>query len=197
MSIFKFVIVTFICLFYQTSIAQFSSIELMTGATFTTLTGANTESSERKSGFKIGGLVNVPISHKDYLKIGIVYNRTPFLIEGEYTDVNSIVIPTLFKLGLIKNTFIYFGPELHIYIDQLILEYCNAHNCEWYKDPFKGGIANGDIVLSSGLEFTLNYRLNISVGTSIGLTKLLDSTTLWEIRNGYYFSTSIGLGVNL
>lgn len=193
MSVYKFILLTFACFVYQTSLAQFSNTEIVTGVTFTGLTGANIEHSERQTGFKVGALAHLPITYNHYLKVGIVYHQTKLFIDDKNTTVNSIIIPTYFKLGLSDDFFIYFGPEAHIYIDQLILEYCKAHNCKWYKKPFIGGISNGDVVLSSGLEFSINDHLNLSIGMSFGLVKILTS----KYARGYYSSTSVGLGINL
>lgn len=175
MNKYKLTIFLTTCFIVNLAYAQFKTIEFHVAGTLNTISGGEPNVGSG-TGFKIGVLTDVPVSHANWLKIGIVYHYTSLTDE----NIQSIIIPTYYKLRFAPNRFVYFGPEAHLYTNHI------------HSKAFTTTIKrSGDIVLTGGLEVELDKNINISLGTSIGLVKQFFSKPNWS---GYLFSTSAGLG---
>lgn len=189
---FKIIFISLCFLLSSSCFAQLYRLEVVTGLSLSKISGERVEPRDLSQGLQVGVLYNTPISHVAILRIGILYNRTKFKIHEEKTNVQYITIPVHFKYELLNNHYIYFGTEASIFIDQIIKNYCDAHDCEKVYD-FEGGINESSLSLTGGLEFSITDRLALGTSLSAGLSRILTPSKKWAQHRGYVYSTEMHL----
>lgn len=189
---FKIILISLSVLFSSSCFAQLYRLEIVTGLSLSEISGEHVKASGFNQGVQVGVLYNTPISQVAILRTGILYNLTKLNIRDKKTRVQYMTIPVHFKYELLNNHYIYFGTEVSIFIDQIIKNYCDAHDCE-KEYSFEGGINEGSLSLTGGLEFSITERLALGTSLSAGVSRILTPSKKWGQHRGYLYSTELHL----
>jgi len=142
-----------------------------------------------KTGFHVGGYVNIPISETFAFEPGLQYSKKGYSIKGDfdipvlkYLAINAgaqvqshyIDIPLVLKANLVKGLQLYAGPQ----VSYLVRSSLNAKLGILGISIFNKGIgiterfSKVDLGLTGGLGYQFENGFNIQAGYDYGLSKL-------------------------
>lgn len=142
-----------------------------------------------KTGFHVGGYVNIPISETFSFEPGFEYSKKGYSIKGDlkidalkFLAINAgaqvqqhyIDIPLYLKANLVKGLNVYAGPQ----VSYLVSSTLNAKVGVLGISLFNKGIGiterfnKVDLGLSGGIGYQFNNGLNLRAGYDYGLSKL-------------------------
>ncbi len=142
-----------------------------------------------KTGFHVGGYVNIPVSENFSFEPGLEYSKKGYSIKGDFKidaikflGINAgaqvqqhyIDIPLHLKAGIVKGLNVYAGPQVSI----LVRSTLNAKLGVLGISLFNKGIDitsrfnRVDLGLSGGVGYQFNNGLNLRAGYDYGLSKL-------------------------
>jgi len=152
-----------------------------------------------KTGFHIGGYVNIPISETFSFEPGLAYSKKGYSINGDfqipvlkYLGINAgarvqshyIDIPLVLKANVVKGLNVYAGPQ----VSYLARSTLNAKLGVLGISLFNRGIGitgrfnKVDLGLTGGIGYAFENGLNIQAGYDYGLSKL-DKNDNYEAYN--------------
>lgn len=143
-----------------------------------------------KTGWKIGGIVNIPVYKNLYVQPGIFYSSKGFkmheqLVLGESNTtgaLNYVEIPVnaMYRYGIGKKSalFVTAGPYVAIATNGKITEYVNGTGSSVTSGTFEDDVEFGK---ESGELKRLDYGANFGLGYETGM--------------GLYFRAQYGLGL--
>jgi len=142
-----------------------------------------------KTGFHVGGYVNIPISETFSFEPGLEYSKKGYSIRGDlkidalkFLAINAgaqvqqhyIDIPLYLKANVVKGLNVYAGPQ----VSYLVRSTLNAKVGVLGISLFNKGIGiterfnKVDLGLSGGIGYQFENGLNLRAGYDYGLTKL-------------------------
>ncbi|HNK29427.1 MAG TPA: porin family protein [Ferruginibacter sp.] len=142
-----------------------------------------------KTGFHVGGYVNIPISRTFSFEPGLAYSKKGYSLMGDFQidaikvlGINAgarvqqhyIDIPLYLRAGITKGLNIYAGPQVSV----LARSTLNAKLGVLGISLFNKGIDitnrfnRVDLGLSGGLGYQFDNGLNLQAGYDYGLSKL-------------------------
>ena len=152
-----------------------------------------------KTGFHIGGYVNIPISETFSFEPGLAYSKKGYSIKGDfqipvlkYLGINAgarvqshyIDIPLVLKANVVKGLNVYTGPQ----VSYLARSTLNAKLGVLGISLFNRGVGitgrfnKVDLGLTGGVGYVFENGLNIQAGYDYGLSKL-DKNDNYEAYN--------------
>ena len=183
-----FILIFLIC---GSSIAQKlpSNFELVMGPTISRIIGDDIEGVDSKFGLHGGLLINIP-SNRGNIRLGALYNQKGFGVEGIDLTLNYLTLPIHFGYETASGGQFYFGPELNFLIN------AKASNGS-ASIEIEDGINKADISIAGGFIIPLSNRLNMSMGISLGIVKVLEAEGYKTSHAGNNLSIPINLGLRL
>ena len=183
-----FILIFLIC---GSSIAQKlpSNFELVLGPTISRIIGDDLEGVDTKFGLQGGLLVNIP-GNRGNIRLGALYNQKGFGVEGIDLTLNYLTLPIHFGYETATGGQFYFGPELNFLINAKASDGSTSVEVE-------DGINKADISIAGGFIVPLSDRLNMSMGISIGMIKVLETTNYKTSHVGNNLSIPLSLGLRL
>ncbi len=142
-----------------------------------------------KTGYNVGGYVNIPISEIFSFEPGLQYSKKGYSIKGDlkidalkFLAINAgaqvqqhyIDIPLYLKANVVKGLNVYAGPQ----VSYLVRSTLNAKVSLLGISLFNKGIGiterfnKVDLGLSGGIGYQFNNGINILAGYDHGLSKL-------------------------
>jgi opacity protein-like surface antigen len=145
--------------------------------------------TKSKTGFHVGGYVNIPVTDKISFEPGVQYSQKGYAMKGDlkidalkFLGVNAgakveahyIDVPLVLKAEVAKGLSIYAGPQisylvknnLHVNTSVLGISLLNK------KLDLTDNFNRMDIGLAGGLGYKFDNGFNIKAGYDYGLSKL-------------------------
>ncbi len=145
--------------------------------------------TKSKTGFHVGGYVNIPVTNKISFEPGVQYSQKGYAMKGDlkidalkFLGVNAgakveahyIDVPLVLKAEVAKGLSIYAGPQisyliknnLHVNTNVLGISLLNK------KLDLTDNFNRIDVGLAGGLGYKFDNGFNIKAGYDYGLSKL-------------------------
>lgn len=145
--------------------------------------------TKSKTGFLIGGYVNIPVSDKISFEPGLQYAQKGYTMQGDLkidalkflgvnasakVEANYIDVPLLLKAEVAKGLSIYAGPQLSYLVKNNLHLNASVLGINLYnnKIDITDNFNRVDMGLAGGIGYKFDNGFNIKAGYDYGLSKL-------------------------
>ena len=146
-------------------------------------------STKSKTGFTVGGYVNIPVSNKISFEPGLQYAQKGYALKGDlkidvlkFLGVNAsakveshyIDVPLVLKAAIAKGLNIFAGPQIsylvksNLHVNTSLLGFSLLNKKIDLTDNFN----RVDLGIAAGVGYEFENGLNIKAGYDFGLSKL-------------------------
>lgn len=145
--------------------------------------------TQSKTGFLIGGYVNIPVSDKVSFVPGLQYAQKGYTMQGDLkidalkflgadasakVEANYIDVPLVLKAEVAKGLSIYAGPQVSFLVKNNLRLNASVLGINLYnnKIDITDNFNRVDMGLAGGIGYKFDNGFNIKAGYDYGLSKL-------------------------
>ncbi|MDN3706486.1 porin family protein [Myroides ceti] len=141
------------------------------GVNFANLPGSDVDNAKMKTGFHVGGFVEIPLSDQFSLQPEVLYStqgQKGKILGQDYTlSLDYVNVPILAKYYAVENLGIVLGPQIGF------LAKSEAETGDVSLDA-KDGFKSVDIGIAVGAEYQLENGILFGARYNFGLTKVAE-----------------------
>ena len=150
--------------------------------------------TKSKTGFTVGGYVNIPVSNKISFEPGLQYSQKGYTMQGNLkidalkflganasakVEANYIDVPLVLKAEVAKGLSIYAGPQLSYLVKNNLHLNAGVLGISLYnnKIDITDNFNRVDMGIAGGIGYKFDNGFNIKAGYDYGLSKLDKNNT--------------------